>query len=317
MDASSLIDFARFKPLAAWSLSSTALGASMAVFLSGGRIDDPWLMAAAVVCVVLMQYVAHPLNDITDLEADRRAAIAATGRRKPLVDGPVTVGEAKALSGALVGTILLLMAGLILVRPALIVPASYGMFALMGYNHSAMRLSYRPYAELYLAAPVNAIAVLVIAYIGSDAITPLSILVATAFGIAASSLFVSMMSMDYRTDKEAGKRTTVAKHPRWRWCEAFPALGLIPFLAAIPLAYSSMSYWGLVAYAALSTATFLAQAALVRRADRVRMEHIDRPGGRMEERSNDVRLKQLYISILYAVGLSAIFLQQGVWSHGP
>lgn len=289
----------------------------MAVFLSGGRIDDPWLMAAAVVCVVLMQYVAHPLNDITDLEADRRAAIAATGRRKPLVDGPVTVGEAKALSGALVGTILLLMASLILVRPALIVPASYGMFALMGYNHSAMRLSYRPYTELYLAAPVNAIAVLVIAYIGSDAITPLSILVATAFGIAASSLFVSMMSMDYRTDKEAGKRTTVVKHPRWRWCEAFPALGLIPFLASIPLAYSSMSYWGLVAYAALSTATFLALTSLGRRADRVRMEHIDRPGGRMEERSNDVRLKQLYISILYAVGLSAIFLQQGVWSHGP
>lgn len=91
METSSLIDFARFKPLTAWSMSSAAIGASLAIFLTRGRIEEPWLMVATMICVVLMQYVSHPINDITDLEVDRRAAIAVIGRRKPLVEDAISV----------------------------------------------------------------------------------------------------------------------------------------------------------------------------------------------------------------------------------
>lgn len=48
-------------------------------------------MVATMICVVLMQYVSHPINDITDLEVDRRAAIAVIGRRKPLVEDAISV----------------------------------------------------------------------------------------------------------------------------------------------------------------------------------------------------------------------------------
>ena len=311
MDASSLFDFARFKPLAAWSLSSAALGASMAFFQSDGSILEPWPMAAAMICIVLMQYVSHPLNDITDRELDAKAAIAATGRKKPLVNGTATVNEAKMLSVAVVMVVLLIMAALIIFRPVLIVPAMYGMFALLGYSHSSLRLSYRPFTELYLGVPVNMIAVLVIAYIGSGTISALSVLVAVAFGFAASSVFVSMMSMDYATDRSNGKETTVVRYPRSRWCTIFPAIGLMASIISMPFAASSMSVAALLSYAALSVATFLVLMALGARADRLRLEHLVGLTNDMEPRSNDLRLKQLYASILFAVGISIIFLQQG------
>jgi 1,4-dihydroxy-2-naphthoate octaprenyltransferase len=312
MDASSLLDFARIKPLAAWSLSSAILGGSLAFFLSGGRIAEPWPMAAAMVCVVLMQYVSHPLNDITDRELDARAAIAATGRKKPLVNGSATVGEARMLSVAIMAVILLIMAGLVAFRPVLIIPASYGVFAVLGYSHSGLRLSYRPFTELYLAVPVNTIAVLAIAYIGAGTITTLSVLVALAFGFTASSLFVSMMSMDYATDREDRKETTVVRYPRSRWCAAFPAIGSIVFIVSMPFAAASLSIGALISMAALSVMTFTVLIIIGTRVDRLRFDHLDGLSEGFEARSNGLRLKQLYTSVLYAVGLSVIFLQQGV-----
>ena len=312
MDTSSLLDFARFKPLAAWSLSSAVLGASMAFFLSDGEIAELLPMAAAMACIVLMQYVSHPLNDINDRELDARAAIAATGRRKPLVSGSATVGEARMLSAVILAAVMLIMVGLVIFRPVLIFPASYGVFAVLGYSHSRLRLSYRPFTELYLGVPVNMIAVLVIAYIGAGTISMLSVLVAMAFGFAASSIFVSMMSMDYASDRADHKETTVVRYPRSRWCAVFPALGLAAFITSLPFAAASMSTAALISMASLSIATFIALIAMGAKADRLRFDHLDGLSIGMEERSNGLRLKQLYTSILYAVGMSVIFLQQGV-----
>ncbi len=312
MNIASLMDFARFKPLAAWSLSSAVLGASMAFFLSDGHIAEPWPMTAAVACIVLMQYVSHPLNDITDREADSLEAMTATGRRKPLVDGSATVSEARALSMVIVATILVIMAGLIVFRPVLLAPAAYGMFAVMGYSHPGLRLSYRPLTELYLGVPVNMIAVLVIAFIGSGTVSFLSVAVAAAFGFAASSLFVSMMSMDYPSDSLNGKETTVVRYPRSHWCALFPAIGLGAFIISLPFAAALMSSAALLGYTVLSVTVFLALMAYGRKADHLRFAHLDGRVDGMESRSNDLRLKQLYTSVLYAAGLSVIFLNMGV-----
>lgn len=311
MDTSSLLDFARFKPLAAWSLSSAVLGASLAFFLSGGEIAEPGPMAAAMVCIVLMQYVSHPLNDITDRELDAHVDIEASGRKKPLVNGSATVHEAKVLSAIILIVILVIMAGLIIFRPLLIIPAAYGVFAVLGYSHSRLRLSYRSFTELYLGVPVNVIAVLVIAYIGAGTISVLSVLVAIAFGFAASSIFVSMMSMDYATDRADRKVTTVVRYPRSRWCAVFPAIGLSAFIIALPFAAASMSIAALASLAALSVMTFFVLIAVGAKADRLRLDHLDGRSAGMEARSNGLRLKQLYTSVLFAVGMSVIFLQQG------
>jgi len=311
VETSSLVDFARFKPLAAWSISSAVLGASMAFFLSDGEIVEPLPMAAAMACIVLMQYVSHPLNDITDRELDARAAIAATGRRKPLVSGSATVSEARVLSEIILVVVMFIMAGLVIFRPVLIIPATYGVFAVLGYSHSALRLSYRPFTELYLAVPVNMISVVVIAYIGAGTITMLSALVALAFGFAASTVFVSMMSMDYATDRADRKETTVVRYPRSRWCAAFPAFGLSALIISLPFAAATMGLAAILSLAVLSISAFLALILIGAKADRLRIDHLYGRPDDLEAGTNRLRLKQLYISVLYALGTSAIFLQQG------
>ena len=137
-------------------------------------------------------------------------------------------------------------------------------------------------------------------------------MVAIAFGFAASSLFVSMMSMDYAADRSDRKETTVVRYPRSHWCAAFPGIGLLAFIFSLPFAAASLSVAALVSMAALSTATFLVLIMIGAKADRLRFDHLDGLSNSMEARSNSLRLKQLYASVLYAVGMSMIFLQQGV-----
>jgi 4-hydroxybenzoate polyprenyltransferase len=83
-------------------VSASVLGASLAFLLGGGTIANLGSMLLAIVCVVLMQYVAHPMNDVMDLELDRRSPIGPTGRHKPLVDGTATVREVNHLSAGMI-----------------------------------------------------------------------------------------------------------------------------------------------------------------------------------------------------------------------
>lgn len=308
MEAGALVDFARIKPLAAWSLSAAAVGGALALDLSGDAPVDAGPMAAAMVCVVLMQYVSHPLNDLTDHELDRAAAIESTGRRKPLVSGKAGRGEVKGLSAVVVLVIVVLMAYLVVLRPLLLLPAAYGMFALLGYSHAGLRLSYRPFTELYLGVPVNTIAVLVIAYVGSGRLSVAAVAVAVVFGFAASAFFVSMMSMDYPTDRAHGKETTVVRHPRSSWCTLFPAAGLALALVSLPVVAGAAGSELALAYGVLSAVAFSALIVLGRRADRLRHQHLDGAEGELGPRTGDLRLKQLYVSVAYAVGLTVLFL---------
>jgi len=307
METGALVDFARVRPLAAWSLSAAALGGAMAFYLGDGAVDGV-PMAAAMVCVVLMQYVSHPLNDLTDYELDREAAIESTRRRKPLVRGAIATSEAKGLSVAVAAVVVALMAYLIILRPLLLLPATFGMFALLGYNHRALRLSYRPFTELYLSMPVNAIAVAVIAYVGSGVLTAATVAVAVTFGFAASAFFVSMMSMDYPTDRAHGKVTTVVRYPRSHWCTIYPAIGLGVALLALPaVAVELGTTLGLV-YGAITAAVFGALIVLGRSADRLRHRNLDDRVEEMASRTGDLRMRQLYISVVYALALTTLFL---------
>ena len=224
MDPRSLLYFARIKPLAAWSLGSSAIGIGLAIFTAKGAPLDIVPMLVAVMVVVLMQYVAHPLNDLMDYDLDKMAPISVTGRKKPLVDNMIGLKETRLLSVLVLVLIFSAMAYLIVKQPWLSLPAAYGIVALIGYNSSRFRLAYRPFTELYLSMPINAIAVFVIAFIGSGEAALVTVFVSVIYGFAASSFFVSMMSMDFPTDGKNGKRTTVVSFPRLRWCTIYPIL---------------------------------------------------------------------------------------------
>jgi 1,4-dihydroxy-2-naphthoate octaprenyltransferase len=302
-----LVSFARIKPLAAWSLSGAALGTGLALYLSGWEILYPFPMALAIVAVVLMQYVAHPLNDIMDLDLDRQAPIEATGRIKPIVDGWITVRETKALSAILLIVIFAILAYLVVLQPVLIFPAAYGVFAVLGYNLSAMRLAYHPYTEYYLGIPVNAIVVTVIVYVGTGEFSPLAVVAGVAFGFAASSFFVSMMSMDYPTDAKNNKRTTVVAHPKVKWCTYFPLAGLVISLIGAIFVFQEEGAIPTLAFVALTVVCFGLLAWYGSKVDQIRLDTLAGKQLAIESKSGDLRLKQLYISSLYAASLAVTF----------
>ncbi len=307
MDLLSLAHFARIKPLIAWSISGSVLGLGLALYISGGRIVAVLPTALAMVAVVLMQYAAHPLNDIMDCQVDRQAPIGATGRVKPLVSGAVTVSEAKHLTTALVLIILAILAYLIYLRPPLILPAAYGMAALMGYNHPAARLAYHPFTELYMAVPVNAIVVFVTSYIGSGAASPVAAAVSVIFGFASSAVFVSMMSMDLPTDLANGKVTTVSRYPRSYWCAIFPGLGLAAAAVSPLLLYDELGPPATALFLAVSILAFVPIIAYGLMVDQLRHRYLRGEVRDPEGRAGRLRLRQLYISSAFAFVLAALF----------
>jgi 1,4-dihydroxy-2-naphthoate octaprenyltransferase len=307
----SLFYFARVKPLAGWSISGSLLGVALAIYLAHGDGLDVIPMILAAIAVILMQYVAHPMNDIMDYDLDRQAPMSETGRIKPLVDGIITQKETKWLTVSIVLAIIAIISYLIWLHPVLILPASYGMAALVGYNHRSFKLAYKPYSELYLSMPINAIAVFVLSYIGSGQLSLIAAAVSISFGFASSSFFVSMMSMDFPTDRKNDKRTTVVVHPGMKWCEYYPLLGLAFAIISTPFIADSLGFLPTTAYLAISVAAFVSLAVLGRKVDAIRLDYLTGNVTGLEGLTGAGRLNQLYLSVVYSVTLTSLFIYIG------
>ena len=312
MKPASLFYFARVKPLAGWSISGSLLGVALAGYLARWKIVDVVPMVLAVVVVILMQYVAHPMNDIMDYDLDRQAPIGETGRVKPLVDGMITKKETKWLSVSVVLTVLVILAYLIWLRPVLILPAAYGLTALIGYNHRSLKLAYKPYSELYLSMPINAIAVFVISFIGSGQVSLVAAVAGVSFGFASSSFFVSMMSMDFPTDRKNDKRTTIVAHPELRWCTYYPLIGLIFSVVSTPLIASSLGSLPAMAFLIVSAAAFVWLAVLGSKVDTIRLDYLAGKVVGPEALTGAGRLNQLYLSVVYALLIAGLFAYLGM-----
>jgi 4-hydroxybenzoate polyprenyltransferase len=268
-------------------------------------------MLLGIVAVIIIQYVAHPLNDILDLDLDRKAAITETMRIKPIVDGRITVRETKALSTALLLVVVAIFAYLIYYQPFLLFPAAYGLGVMLAYSDKRIRLAYRPFAEVYIGIPVNTITVTVIAFIGSGVLSPLAMLVGIAFSFSASTFFLSMMSMDYPNDRLNDKRTTIVTFPHVRWCTYYPLIGLVAALISSALLVGLIGLLPALVYAIPSSLVFIVLAWYGWRVDYLREEYLS---GRLpdpEGGSGHIRLRQLYLSIAYAGFLAVFFAVLG------
>ncbi len=307
-----LIDFARVKPLTAWSVSGAALGASLAIYLTGWHIIRPFPMFIACISIVLMQYLAHPLNDILDYDLDRQAPIDDTGRTKPLVNGDITVEGTKRLSTALGVMILLCLAYLIYIQPLLIIPAIYGMVVVIGYSHPRLRFAYRPFTELYIGIPINVLEVFVIAYIGSGQLTLVAVLVGVVFAFASSTFFVSMMSMDFPTDRLNDKRTTIVAFPELKWCTYFPLAGLVLGMISVFFLVPEIGLFAASFFGIISFVIFVFLVDYGSKVDHTRLEYLNGRIDDPEARTGYIRLRQLYLSVIYATIIAAFFVVLGV-----
>ncbi|MGD1060146.1 MAG: prenyltransferase [Methanomassiliicoccales archaeon] len=312
MDPRVIVDFARIKPLAAWSIAGSAVGLGLALFLTGGHIVA-WLPTVlAMLAVVLIQWVAHPLNDIMDYDLDRQAPIEATARIKPIVDGRITMTETKWLTRAMMLIILVILAYLVVLQPVLAIPAFYGVGATIGYNSSRLRLAYRPFTEFYLAVPINAIAITVVSYIGSGQLSWVAVVVGIVFGFAAGSFFLSMMSMDFPTDRKNGKRTTVVSFPNVRVCAYYPTIGLAIALISTPFLVQAIGAIQTISFAIISILAFAGLIFYGNKVDELRLRYLGGKVADPEGQSGPLRLGQLYISTAYGFILGALFALMGV-----
>jgi 1,4-dihydroxy-2-naphthoate octaprenyltransferase len=222
------------------------------------------------------------------------------------------MNETRWLTRAMMLIILAIMTYLVLLQPILVFPAAYGVGAMLGYSSSRLRLAYHPFTEFYLGIPINTISITVISFIGSGYLSWIAVLVGVVFAFATSSFFLSMMSMDFPTDREVGKRTTIVSFPWIRWCTYYPAFGLAVAAISSALFYSSLGAMPALLFFALSFTAFTGLIVWGYRVDQLRLRFLRGMMPDPEGRSGSLRLGQLYAATAYGFVLAAFFAFMGV-----
>ncbi len=221
----------QIKPVLSWSGAGIILGLAVAVHESGAGSVDWGLAALAAFAVLLIQYVAHPLNDLTDYPVDARANIEGTGRHKVLFTGEATKKDLAWMSAVIVGTVTVIAAYFAYRLPGALAFAAVGYFGLFAYNTKPLKLSYKPLTELPIDIPVNVAIVTGIAYVATGQLLGLALAVGFLDAVMAMTVHIGYFSMDIDTDKEGGKISTVVKYPKYPWVTIYSLIGL----AAIPV----------------------------------------------------------------------------------
>ena len=206
-----IYQLARVRPLVAWAGGGILLGIAVAIHTVGITQIDWSLTLIAVLIPLLLQYLAHPLNDLADFDVDLRAPIKATGRKKVLVSGLMTHKSVKIVSLAIL-VITIYMAMLLMVdRPLSIIFMAVGLYAVLGYN--TFKLGWKPFSELTIVIPTLITLVMAVSYVACGEITQLSILIGMLHAIVGIQFFMTSRAMDTEADRKMGKITTLVKYP--------------------------------------------------------------------------------------------------------
>lgn len=205
----------RLKPLAAWAGCGMLLGLAVAVYEVGIAGVDWTLGIAGGLVFLILQYVAHPLNDMTDYEVDKLAYLELTDRKKVLVSGLMTFKQLGILSGVLLMAAIILSSYIVISRPYAMCFFAVGFFAVIGYNF--FRLSYQPFSEWTVIFPVLVSLVAGVAYTASGQLSMLVIYVGVIHALINIPFFLTSRAMDVEADRAVGKNTTLVKYPNVDW----------------------------------------------------------------------------------------------------
>lgn len=214
-------------PLMSWSGCAILLGVGSAIHELGVSSIDWFLVVIAGAGTLIIQYAAHPVNDLLDYEVDARANIKGTGRHKVLHSGLATRPELARLSSFLVASAVGMMLYVSAVRPVALVFGLVGLFGLWAYNWKPLKLSYYPFSELAVDIPVNIAMVVAIALVASNHLLYLAFAMGVVQTFMAVSMHISYFAMDTESDDIGGKRSTIVAYPQYPWCTIYPAIGLL------------------------------------------------------------------------------------------
>ena len=212
-------------PLMSWSGSSILMGVAVAVHELGSGAVDWGLVLVAGIGIVVLQYVAHPVNDILDYAVDARANIQGTGRHKVLHTGLATKNELAWLSIGLILVVVAAMLAVTVYRPISLIFGAVGFFGLWSYNWTPLKLSYYPFSELIVDIPVNVAMVMGIAYVAVGEVLWLAFVAGVIQSVMAMSMHMSYFSMDTESDRVGGKTSTIVRYPRYPWCAIYSFSG--------------------------------------------------------------------------------------------
>lgn len=235
MRAKTLYWIGRWGAIQSWSGSGIILGLCAAINQLGFASIDWGLVGIAALGVILVHYVSHALNDLTDYEVDARTNIEGTGRHKILLAGDVTKKELTWLS---VGLIVLVSALAVYVGyrlPLALVFVGIGYFGMLGYNSKPLKLAYKPLNELVVDIPVNMAMVVGVAYVATSHIIGLAVVMGVIQTFMGMSMKVSYAAMDSGTDRSGGKVTSMVRFPQFPWSTLYPACGLFSVVAFLVL----------------------------------------------------------------------------------
>lgn len=254
MKAKTLYWIGRWGAIQSWTGSGVILGITVVIYELGFNAVDWSLVAVAAVGVVLVHYVSHALNDLTDYEIDARTNIEGTGRHKILLAGDVTRKELTWLSIGIIAVVTALAVYVGYRLPGALAFVAVGYFGMLGYNSKPMKLAYKPLNELVVDIPVNMALVMGVAYVASGKILQLAIVMGVVQTFMAMSMKVTYAAMDSGTDRKLGKITSSARFPQFPWSTVYPAcgvfsvaafllLGVRPLLMAVPAALFTLQTW--------------------------------------------------------------------------
>lgn len=271
MRLKTLYHLGNWGPLMSWSGSAILLGIAASVYEVGSGSINWGLVILAGIGVVILQYVAHPVNDILDYTVDSRANIKGTGRHKVLHTGLATKNELAWLSAGLIGVVVVVMLAVAVYRPVALLFGAIGFFGLWSYNWTPLKLSYYPFSEIVVDIPVNIAMVMGIAYVATGEVLWLAFVAGVIQAFMALSVHMSYFSMDTESDRVGGKLSTIVRYPKYPWCAVYSFVG---FGAIAAFLFSGTDAKILAVPIAMLVIVFL----LAARMDNVRSSYLFRQG---------------------------------------
>jgi 1,4-dihydroxy-2-naphthoate octaprenyltransferase len=256
---------ARWRPLMAWGGSAGVLGVAASIYLVGARQVDWPLACMAVLGVILLQFAAHPLNDISDVEVDRATDIKGTGREKVLVAGMASIRDLSKITLVMFAVVVGLLAFVAASRPYALPLAAIGFLSVTAYSLPPFRLAYRPFAEFIVVFPAHVAMVVGIVYVATNQFPLLAVVAGVIHGLGGMTFYGASRSMDVTADARFGKNTTRVLYPSIPWCTIMGVAGETLALA-VTLFYSHLFLDSVVVFSAISVMGFLADSCRGERA---------------------------------------------------
>jgi len=222
-----LYDLARFFPLMTWSGNAAVLALAISLFTAGfGGVN--WSLALmAVAITILLQYVAHPINDVMDFDIDVKANIGGTNRRKVLIAGLANARELKGLSVGILALCAVLALPIIAVLPYALLFVTIGFCGVVSYNLPPLMLSRHPFSEVAVSFVMVVTQIVGLVYIATGGLlVPLAVVFAVPYALMVASFHCSYFAMDFLTDLVGNKNSTVVSYPKTSWCSLYPFLGV-------------------------------------------------------------------------------------------